>query len=226
MISIDDVRVEKAGRLVLDGLTLDLSERRIGVIGQNGSGKSTFARLLNGLERPTGGRVAVDGADTVRDARRVRRRVGFVFQDPDNQIVYPTVREDIAFGLRNLRVDKAEIDRLVDAELARNGLSHLHDRLTHELSGGEKQMIALIGVMIMRPSHVVLDEPTTLLDLANKARIMGTIARMEQSVVMVSHDLDLLRDFDRILCFHRGRLHADGAPDDVIGTYIELCRCS
>ncbi|HEY9058141.1 MAG TPA: ABC transporter ATP-binding protein, partial [Aurantimonas sp.] len=170
MIELAGVSLERSGRRILTDLDLRLTERRIAIIGANGSGKSTFARLLNGLILPTAGQVAVDGLDTRTKGREVRRQVGFVFQNPDNQIVYPTVGEDLAFGLRGRSV-AADIPGKVDHTLDRFGLNGFGDRLVHELSGGERQMVALAGVMILEPAWLVLDEPTTLLDRRNTRRV-------------------------------------------------------
>ena len=219
MIVLRGVSVERAGRPVLSGLDLTLAERLIGIIGANGSGKSSFARLLNGLLLPTTGAVDVDGLDTRASGREVRRRVGFVFQNPDNQIVYPTVGEDLAFGLKGSGLDKAAIAGRVQAGLARFGLAGFEDRLAHELSGGEHQMVALAGVMVIEPAWLVMDEPTTLLDLLNTSRVMDAVAALDQNVVFVTHDLDLLVDFDRVLVFESGRLACDAAPREAIAAY-------
>jgi biotin transport system ATP-binding protein len=222
MIELLGVTVERDSRDVLKDIDLKLTERRVGIIGANGSGKSTLVRLFNGLLLPTRGDVQVDGLSTLKKGREVRRKVGFVFQNPDNQIVYPTVSEDLAFGLKSLGRSKAETAEMVDACLAAYGLSHLKFRLTHQLSEGEKQMVAIAGVTIMKPEYIVFDEPTTLLDLGNKYKIMQTIRTVEQSVVLVSHDLDLLADFDRLICIHDGLIHIDGTPDKVISAYKKL----
>lgn len=219
MIELDDVTCDLGGRRVLQDVNVALPERRVGVIGANGSGKSTLARLLNGLILPTQGRVRVDGLDTDKDVRAVRRRVGFVFQDPDAQIVYPTVAEDVAFGLRNRGVAKSEIDERVEAVLREYGLWELRDQPAHLLSGGEKQLLALAAVLVTEPCYLVLDEPTTLLDLGNSRRIAGVLGSLPQPVVAVSHDLALLEDFDRVLVLDRGRVVADGPAPDSIAAY-------
>jgi biotin transport system ATP-binding protein len=207
-------------RQVLRDVSLSLSERRVGVIGANGSGKSTFARLLNGLVVPTEGSVLVDGLDTRTDLRAVRRRVGFVFQDPDAQIVHPTVAEDVAFGLQNQGVPAAERAVRVAEVLDRYGLTQHADHPAHLLSGGQKQLLAIAGVLVMRPARVVFDEPTTLLDLANKRRVGHLVAELGQDVVVVTHDLDMLADFDRVLVFDDGRVVADGPPAESVAAYL------
>jgi biotin transport system ATP-binding protein len=224
MIALSGVSVVRGGCTVLADLNLELTERRVGVIGANGSGKSTFVRLLNGLVLPTAGTVRVDGIDTKADAKAVRRKVGFVFQNPDSQIVYPTVGEDLAFGLKHRGLGKVEIAERIAAALARHGLEGFEQRLIHELSGGERQLVALAGVMVMRPEVLVLDEPTTLLDLRNTRRIMAAVEASESQVIMVTHDLGLLAPFDRVLVFHEGRLRADAAPAAAIAAYLDLCR--
>ncbi len=221
MITLRAVSQRFGMRTVLHPLDLSLDERRIGVIGANGSGKSTFARLLKGLQIPSEGTVAVDGLDTRRQGREVRRRVGFVFQNPDNQIVMPLVEEDLAFGLRYSRLPSAEQTLRLDAVLARFDLTACRGQSAHLLSGGQKQMLAIAGVLVMRPRYVVFDEPTTLLDLRNSRRIARTIAELEQTAIVVSHDLDLLRDFDRVLVFEDGRLVDDDKPDGALARYVD-----
>ena len=219
MIEVSNVTHRFGTHDVLKGVNLSIGERRVGVIGANGSGKSTFARLLNGLLIPDEGTVSVDGIDTREDVKAVRRRVGFVFQNPDNQIVFPVVEEDVAFGLKNLKLPKDEIARRVDTVLERYRLGHLRNHATHLLSGGEKQMLAISSVLVMEPRYLVLDEPMTLLDLRNKRLVTEIIREIEQPVVLVTHDLDHLRDFDRVIVFDEGGVTADGLPDAAIREY-------
>jgi biotin transport system ATP-binding protein len=209
-------------RVVLADLDLHLTERRVGVVGANGSGKSTFARLLNGLVVPTAGTVLVDGLDTRTSAREVRRRVGFVFQDPDAQIVHPTVAEDVAYGLENQGVPPAERAERVTEVLQRYGLAGHADHPAHLLSGGQKQLLAIAGVLVMRPARIVFDEPTTLLDLVNTRRVGAVIEDLAQQVVVVTHDLELLDGFDRVLVFDDGRVVADDRPDRAVAAYRAL----
>jgi biotin transport system ATP-binding protein len=214
----------RGGRRVLDDVTVDLPERRVGVVGANGSGKSTFARLLNGLVLPTRGRVLVDGLDTRRDTRAVRRRVGFCFTDPDAQIVMPTVREDVAFGLRRRGLSRSELEARVDAVLDRHGLADHADHPAHLLSGGQKQLLALASVLVTEPALLVLDEPTTLLDLRNADRIAALVADLPQQVVLVTHHLALLEGYDRVLVLDEGRLVQDGTPGESVRFFERLMR--
>lgn len=224
MICVEGVSHRFGDHLVLDDVSVSFDEQRVGVIGANGSGKSTFARLLNGLVVPDAGRVVVDGLSTARDGREVRRKVGFVFTDPDTQIVLPTVAEDVGFGLRRSGLPKAEITRRVADVLDRFGLSGYDDRPAHLLSGGEKQLLALCSVLVTEPATVVCDEPTTLLDLRNARRIAGLLAELPQRIVLVTHDLTMLDGFDRVLVFDAGRLVCAGTPAAAVAHYTELMR--
>ena len=210
------------GRPVLREVTVRLEEQRIGVIGANGSGKSTFARMLNGLVVPEQGTVTLDGLSTASQGREVRRRVGFCFTDPDAQIVMPTVAEDVAFSLRRRGLTKGEIAARVDAALTGHGLAGRGDHPAHLLSGGQKQLLALAAVLVTEPDLLVMDEPTTLLDIRNARRVADVVRSLPQQVVLVTHHLDLLADFDRVLVFDDRRLVHDGTPSDSIGRYLEL----
>lgn len=209
-------------RVVLADVSVTLTEQRIGVIGANGSGKSTFVRLLNGLVLPTRGTVEVDGMDTREQGREIRRRVGFCFTDPDAQIVMPTVREDVAFGLRRRKLSKDEVDSRVGAVLHRYGLADHADHPAHLLSGGQKQLLALSSVLVTEPSILVLDEPTTLLDLRNAARVADVIRELDHQVILVTHHLDLLDGYDRVLLFDDTRLVHDGPPAEAVERYRKL----
>ncbi|KZB52703.1 energy-coupling factor ABC transporter ATP-binding protein [Thalassospira xiamenensis] len=222
MITLENVTVEFDQRRVLDDISLSLSEKRIGIVGANGSGKSTFVRLLNGLQVASSGIVRVDDFDAAKDGRKLRRHVGFVFQNPDNQIVYPVVEEDIAFGLKALKLPKDEIDRRIDEILARYGLSDFKTHPSHLLSGGQKQLLAISGVLVMAPRYVIFDEPTTLLDLRNRNRVERAIAELDQTVITVSHDLDLIANYDRVLVFENGRIACDDVPAIAIPRYREM----
>ena len=211
-----------AERKVLADVAVTLPERRVGVIGANGSGKSTFARLLNGLVLPTAGRVVVDGFDTRSQGREVRRRVGFCFTDPDAQIVMPTVAEDVAFGLRRRGDPGGHLLTVEAAALSAYGLDGHADHPAHLLSGGQKQLLALATVLVTEPSVLVMDEPTTLLDLRNASMISSVVAGLPQQVVLVTHHLDLIADFDRVLVFDEGRVVCDDAPAVAVAHYRSL----
>jgi biotin transport system ATP-binding protein len=194
----------------------------VAVIGANGSGKSTLARLLNGLVLPTQGTVTVDGLDTRRDGGAVRRKVGFVFTDPDAQIVMPTVAEDVAFSLRRKDFTTAQRAGRVREMLDRFGLGGHADHPAHLLSGGQKQLLALASVLVIEPEILVCDEPTTLLDLRNTRIVSDLIEALPQQVILVTHDLDQAKGWPRVLVVDDGRVVADGPGETSVQAYREL----
>nr|WP_198663993.1 ABC transporter ATP-binding protein [Jiangella endophytica] len=220
VIEVDAVTHRYGERTVLRDVTVTLTEQRVGVIGANGSGKSTFARLLNGLVLPSSGSVTVDGLSTRRSGAEVRRSVGFVFTDPDAQILMPTVAEDVAFGLRDL--PRSEVPARVAEALASFGLAGHADHPAHLLSGGQKQLLAICSVLATEPKVLVCDEPTTLLDLRNTRKVLTLLAELPQRVVLVTHDLDAVLAMDRVLVFDDGRLVFDGRPQEAVEFYVDL----
>lgn len=222
VIEVRRVQHAYGDRRVLDDVDVTLHEQRVGVIGANGSGKSTFVRLLNGLVLPDRGTVTVNGLDTRKDGREVRRQVGFCFTDPDAQIVMPTVAEDIAFGLRRRGLSKVETAARVQAALTTYQLADHADHPAHLLSGGQKQLLALASVLVTEPSVLVLDEPTTLLDLRNATMIADVVRRLPHQVLLVTHHLGLLDGFDRVLVFDQGRIAYDGTAGDAVEDYRKL----
>lgn len=220
-LRLDAVSVTIDDRVLLDDVTLELTAPRIAVIGANGSGKSTFARLLNGLMTPTTGTVTVHGLDALRERTAVRRRVGFVFTDPDAQILMPTPAEDLALSLRGRPRD--EISRRVRETLDRHGLGGHADVPASSLSGGQKQMLALAAVLLAEPALIVADEPTTLLDLRNARRIGDLLLSQEAQVLVVTHDLELAARCDTAILFDGGRVIDQGHPDAVVARYRRLC---
>lgn len=230
MIELDAVTVRHdvprdsalVSRLVLDALNLTLSESRVAVIGANGSGKSTLLRVLNGLTLPTSGSVRVDGLDTRTDGPAVRQRVGFVFTDPAAQLVMATPADDVALSLRRSIADRHQRRAAALSILADQGLAELADSSVHDLSGGERQLVALAGVLALDPHIIVADEPTTLLDLRNRDRLWSALWQAPQQLIYATHDLDFASAADRCLVLAGGRVVADGAPEQAIGAYREL----
>jgi energy-coupling factor transport system ATP-binding protein len=205
--------------VALDGLSLVVGRGEyVGVVGGNGSGKSTLARHLNALLLPTGGSVRVAGLDTRAPggAWAARRRVGMVFQNPDNQLVATVVEEDVAFGPENLGVPPAEIRERVTAALGAVEMTAYARHAPHLLSGGQKQRVAIAGVLAMHPEAIVLDEPTTMLDPQGRAEVLDVVRTLNRrdgiTVVLISHALDDLADADRIVALQAGRIVLDGAP--------------
>ncbi|AKK03352.1 energy-coupling factor ABC transporter ATP-binding protein [Corynebacterium epidermidicanis] len=221
-ITFDHVSVQFGDRTVLRDINLTLSERRIGIIGANGGGKSSLVRLINGLAEPTSGSVLVDDLSVASHGKEVRKRVGFVFSDADNQIIMPTVIEDIEFSLRRKGLSKSERREAALAMLERFGLADHASDSPHTLSGGQKQLLALAAVLILSPELVIADEPTTLLDLRNRNGLQETFHALTQQLIVVSHDLDFLGDFDRVVCIDDQQVAADGHPNEVIAFYRRL----
>jgi biotin transport system ATP-binding protein len=217
-VSVPATGVGVEARALLSDVTLTLSEHRIAVVGANGSGKSTLLRLLNGLILPSRGDVRVDGLDTASHGGEVRRRVGFVFTDPLAQLVMPTPIEDVALSLRRT-LPRAERRERAAQLLAAYGLGRVQHSSVYDLSGGERQLVAVLAV---EPAVVVADEPTTLLDLRNRNRIRDELARLDQQLIVATHDLELAQDAERVLVVDGGRIVADGPPDVAIGAYVEL----
>lgn len=213
-------------KTLLQDVSLELTERRIGVIGANGSGKSTFLRLLNGLVEPSDGSVVVHGHNTRTDVRRVRGNVGFVFTDPLSQLVMPTGREDVELSLRRSIKNSKERATRAEEVLDRFGLLRVADQSIYELSGGERQLLALAAVLAVNPGVLVLDEPSTLLDLRNRGLLRRTLAGLEQQVIMSTHDLDLALDMDRVLVVEDGRIVFDGGAAEGVDRYRALCAAS
>lgn len=213
---------DRGPRTILGPVDLVLTQRRVSVVGANGSGKSTLLRLLNGLVSPTSGTVTVDGLDTVREGSRVRRRVAFAFTDPISQLVMPTGREDVELSLRRLHRSRSDRRAAAEEVLERFGLAHLADQSVYDLSGGERQLMALAVVLATDPGLLVLDEPTTLLDRRNTLRLRTMLDTLPQTVVLATHDLDLAAAVDRTLVVDEGRVVFDGEPRAAVEHYVGL----
>ena len=207
---------------VLDNLTLSVRPGEfVAVLGHNGSGKSTLAKHFNAILLPSGGKVYVDGLDTCGEEHLldIRRRVGMVFQNPDNQIVASVVEEDVAFGPENLGVPSVEIRERVDSALAAVGMSEYARHAPHLLSGGQKQRVAIAGVLAMRPECIVLDEPTAMLDPVGRKEVLDTVKRLNTeagiTVVLITHHMDEAAQADRLIVMHDGHVMADDRPEQV-----------
>ncbi len=220
---------EGPGKPVLSGVSLEIQEGSfVAILGHNGSGKSTLAKHMNAILLPSGGRVWVDGMDT-RDEDlllEIRRRVGMVFQNPDNQIVANVVEEDVAFAPENLGVPPAEIRQRVDEALAMVGLSEYVTHAPHLLSGGQKQRLAIAGVIAMRPRCIVLDEPTAMLDPTGREEVLQTIRRLNAqqgiTVVLITHHMDEAAQAGRLIVMNEGAIVFDGPPRQVFRHVEEL----
>ena len=215
--------------LALDGVSLSIEKGSFVVIlGHNGSGKSTLAKMFNAVLLPSGGTVYVDGMDTGNEELllEIRRRVGMVFQKPDNQIVANVVEEDVAFAPENLGVPSAEIRVRVDRALAAVGMEQFVQHAPHLLSGGQKQRIAIAGVLAMKPKCIVLDEATAMLDPIGRSEVLSTIERLHKqdgiTVVLITHHMNEAENADRVIVMNDGRLAMDGAPREIFSRKAEL----
>lgn len=224
-IDLREVSVRLEENRVLEGISVALDQQRIAVIGANGSGKSTFARVLGGLVHAESGSVSVLGLDPVRNAAELRRRVSFVFSNPDAQIIMPTVAEDAALSLRSERLSRAESAARVAAALDEFGLAALADQPAHDLSGGQKQLLALCAALIRRPELVIADEPTAYLDARNGRAIADRLLTGSHRLVLVTHDLSLAARCDTAVLFDAGRIVEAGETGEVIQSYEALLRC-
>ena len=207
---------------ILDDVTLSIETGSfVAILGHNGSGKSTFAKHLNAILLPSGGKVYVDGMDTADESLLldIRRQVGMVFQNPDNQIVASVVEEDVAFAPENLGVPSEEIRRRVDEALALVGMSEFARHAPHLLSGGQKQRVAIAGVLAMRPRCIVLDEPTAMLDPVGRREVLDTISKLNReqgiTVVLITHHMDEAAQAQRLVVMDDGRVVRDGPPAQV-----------
>jgi biotin transport system ATP-binding protein len=218
-IAFEGVEVRRAGRPVLSLPALRLDARRIGVIGDNGSGKSTMLRLINGLLLPSSGRIVVAGLETARHRKELPAHVGFVFQNPDHQLIFPTVGEEIAFGLTERGMTARHARRRALALLEQHGCGEWADRNVNELSGGQKQLVCILAVLAAEPSILLMDEPFSSLDLPTRLALSRKIMGLPQQIVMASHDLELLARFDRVIWLDAGRIRQDGSPGDVLSAY-------
>ena len=218
---LDGAGLTVAGRVLLSDLTLRLTERRIGIVGRNGSGKTTLLRLMAGLVRPSTGRVRLDGIDPAGDRKAVIRRLGLLFQNPDHQIIFPTVEEEIAFGLRQQGRSAAEALAQARAVLAAEGRAHWASVPVHTLSQGQRQYLCLMAVLAMEPSTLLLDEPYAALDLPAQIRLDRRLRDLPQRLILVSHDPAVLAGMDRVLWIEGGRLHRDGPAAPVLAEFSD-----
>ena len=193
----------------------------VAVLGSNGCGKSTLAKHFNSILLPCGGKVYVCGLDTSDEELliRIRRNVGMVFQNPDNQIVANVVEEDVAFGPENLGISSPEIARRVEQALKHVGMYEYREHAPHLLSGGQKQRIAIAGIIAMEPQCIVLDEPTAMLDPRGRKEVMDTVKKLNQdkniTVVLITHHMDEAAQADRVVVLHKGTVATDGTPEEV-----------
>ncbi len=218
-ILLEDIALTRADRPVLAPLTLTLTERRIGIVGRNGSGKSSLLRLIAGLQAPDRGRASIDGTDMLADRAGAIRRLGILFQNPDHQIIFPTVEEEIAFGIRQLGGPRAEAREKARTVLATHGRESWAERQTQTLSQGQRHYLCLMAVLAMDPAVILLDEPFSGLDIPTTMQLHRALDGLSQQIVLVTHDPAQIAGFDRVLWLEEGRIEADGPADTVLPAF-------
>lgn len=219
-IYLCSVSVRLGGKLVLDRLDLTLTDQRIGILGRNGSGKTTLLRLLAGLIAPEAGTVRVDGFDPFADRKAALSALGILFQNPDHQILFPTVEEELAFGLAQLGLPQREANARAHAALADDGRTHWAKAPVTSLSQGQRHYLCLMAVLLMAPRTILLDEPLAGLDLPTQIRLARRFAALPQRLITITHDPATLQGVDRVVWLEAGRVAADGPPAKVLPAFL------
>jgi biotin transport system ATP-binding protein len=214
-----DVEYTPQGNPVLGPISVEMPEQRIGIVGRNGSGKSSFARLLAGLIKPDVGLVTIAGVDVAKDRKQALTTIGIIFQNPDHQIIFPTVGEEMAFGLHQMGMPRERAAEKAALTLSYHGRAHWFDRSTHELSQGQRHFVCLMSVLAMEPKTIVLDEPYAGLDIPTSMQLHRWLDGLEQQVILITHDPDALTGFDRVLWLEKGHIAGDGAAKLVLAKF-------
>lgn len=211
-IAIENVCYEVSGTAILHDINYGSDAKRIGIIGRNGSGKSTLSRLLCGIENPTQGKIFIDGIDVVKDRKSALRTVGILFQNPDQQLIFPTVLEELCFGLTQLGLSKSNAIDKAHKKLAEFKKEHWYDKPVQSLSQGQKKLLCLMAILVMEPEVILLDEPLAALDIPTQRQLFDVFDRIEQTLVYVTHDLSPIEDYDEIIWLEKGRIVECGKP--------------
>lgn len=219
LISLDAVSFAPAGKSVLSDVSLKASERRIGIVGRNGSGKTSLARLMAGLIVANHGTVRIAGVDVAKDRKGALGVVGILFQNPDHQIIFPTVEEEIGFGLTQMGHTKTEVAQGVAQVLARFDKAHWVKAPVHQLSQGQRHLVCLMAVLVMKPKVIILDEPFAGLDIPTIAQLRRVLDSVDVTLVLITHDPAVLAGFDRVLWIDEGRILQDGPARHVITSF-------
>ncbi len=219
-IDLQGVSYAPDGKAILSDITFAASQKRIGIVGRNGSGKTTLARLLAGLVVPAKGAVHIAGVDVARDRKKALRLVGILFQNPDHQIIFPTVEEEISFGLTQLGHSRADAADQTAAMLQRFDRLHWAKAAIHQLSQGQRQLVCLMSILAMRPQLIILDEPFAGLDIPTTLHLTHILAGLDAHLVHITHDPGQLTGYDRIIWIDEGRIVRDGPAIPVAGAFI------
>ncbi|PID46666.1 MAG: cobalt ABC transporter [Proteobacteria bacterium] len=219
IIQFLDVCYVAGDSLLLKSLTLEANERRIGVVGRNGSGKSTLARLLCGLIKPSSGTVTINGVDVANDRQQAIHTVGMLFQNPDHQVIFPTVEEELIFGLQQMGQKKAQAIAEVKALLETFGMQDWLQRSISTLSQGQRHFVCLMAILLMKPKLIVLDEPYAGLDIPTTLQLNRYLQDVDATLIHISHHLETLSDYERIWWIDNGQLKLDGTPSEVFPVF-------
>ena len=220
-IYLKDVIFEFETHRVIDQITLNVSEQRIGIVGVNGSGKSTLARLISGLIAPISGSIRINDIDIYKDRKAALKTVGIIFQNPDHQIIFPTCVEAISFGLMQQGMTRIEAEERSNEILLKFNRLKWSDQLAHNLSQGQRHFLCLIAVLAMNPDVIILDEPYAGLDLPTSLQLRHELNKLGQQIVMITHNKDILVNFDRILWIDNGKIIKDGSFKNVMPDFEE-----
>ncbi len=218
-ILLDDVRYIPGGQAVLTDVSLRVTEARIGVVGRNGSGKTSFARVLAGLVAPEAGQIRIAGVDVATDRKAALGVVGILFQNPDHQIIFPTVEEELAFGLRQMGQSETEVIAGVTRILDQFGKGHWAKAPVVQLSQGQRQLVCLMAVLAMGPQVIILDEPFAGLDIPTTVQLQRLLAGLAQTVVLITHHPANLEGYDRMIWIDEGRIRLDGSVAEVVPAF-------
>jgi biotin transport system ATP-binding protein len=222
-ISLIDAGFSVPGKVILAGITADLTEHRIGILGRNGSGKSTLLRLMAGLIAPTSGSVFINGLDPAGDRKAMLAQIGILFQNPDHQILFPTVIEELSFGLR--QINHPDPTARAREILGIDGRLHWETAPTHSLSQGQRHYLCLLSILAMEPATILLDEPLAGLDLPTRARLSRRFHSLPQRLITVTHDPETVATYDRVLWLESGHIRADGPAADITAAFrAEMAR--
>jgi len=219
-IALDHVTFGREGRVILEDISVSFSAGRVGIVGRNGSGKTTLSRVIAGLSQPEKGRVSVAGIDPARDRKGALSTVGILFQNPDHQIIFPTVIEEISFGLKQMGHDHLDAEKKALTWLADYGVAHWAEASVARLSQGQKQLVCLISVLAMQPKVLLLDEPFSGLDLPTRAQLARRLARYQGTLVHVTHAPEDLTGYDHVIWLDQGRVAGSGASADVLAAFV------
>ena len=222
MIQFQNVSVSLQNQLILKQLSFELSHHRIAIFGLNGSGKTTLLKTFNGLIAPSSGKICINQYSTVHNIKQIRNEVGLIFQNPESQIIFPTVEEELSFGLKNQKHSPDVIEQKIAEILKQFGWESFRKKSCYELSGGEKKLLTLLSILVMNPNVLVFDEPMSFLDLKRKSEWKHIMQKLEQTMIVATHHLEDVADFEHALVLHEGQLAFEGIPQSAFETYQQL----